>query len=141
MENNLEEGLECEIDFNKLKKVYNKIFKKGIFVLPVAVQDAKTRKFLMGAYANNEALEKSLKTKKAVFWSTSRNELWIKGESSGNLLDLIEVRINCEQNYLLYLVIPQKDGRACHTKDKNNNFRKSCFYRRVKNINKLEFIG
>ena len=63
-------------------------------------------------------------------WSTSRNELWVKGATSGDTLDLDDVRINCEQNSLLFLVTPRRKG-ACHTKDSNGESRISCYYRRV----------
>ena len=66
----------------------------------------------------------------AVFWSTSRNELWIKGASSGDLLELVEVRVNCEQNSILYLVRPKGQG-VCHTRDADGGSRSSCYYRRI----------
>ena len=59
-------------------------FKKGNGLIPVVVQDAKTKELLMQAYANREAVELTLKTKKATYWSRSRNELWVKGETSGH---------------------------------------------------------
>merc|ERR1711879_88323 len=65
-------------------------------------------------------------------WSTSRKELWIKGKTSGDYLDLVEVRCNCEQNSLLYLVRPRRTG-ACHTKDSKGRTRRSCYYRRLCN--------
>jgi phosphoribosyl-AMP cyclohydrolase len=64
------------------------------------------------AYATQEALSETLRTRRAVLWSTSRNELWRKGETSGDVLDLVEVRVNCEQNSLLYRVRPRTGG-AC----------------------------
>ena len=81
------------------------------------------------AYANQQALSETLRTRRAVLWSTSRNELWRKGESSGDVLDLVEVRINCEQNSLLYVVRPL--GGVCHTVDADGNTRPSCYYRRL----------
>ena len=66
----------------------------------------------------------------AAFWSTSRNELWIKGATSGDVLELVEVRVNCEQNSLLYRVRPQGQG-ACHTVDAEGRSRAGCYYRRL----------
>src|SRR5271170_6338813 len=130
----LEEGSELQLDFTKLQKVA----KTGLPVLPVVVQDAESLEVLVVAYANQEALEHSLKTGLATFWSTSRNELWIKGEGSGDKLQLIDVRVNCEQNSLLYLV-KRLGGGICHTKDAHGKTRKSCYYRSLKD-GKLSFL-
>jgi phosphoribosyl-AMP cyclohydrolase len=75
----------------------------------------------------------------ATFWSTSRNELWIKGKTSGDFLKLLEVRINCEQNSLLYLVEPAGKG-ACHTKNTAGIARSGCYYRRLKADGSLEYV-
>ena len=96
----------------------------------MVVQNAITGDVLLLAYGNKESIEASLKEQKAFFWSTSRNELWCKGESSGDYLDLLEIRVNCEQNSLLYRVIPRTGG-VCHTQDREGKTRKSCFYRRI----------
>ena len=72
----------------------------------------------------------TIKTGHATFWSTSRNELWEKGATSGDVLEIVEIRVNCEQNSLLYLVRPLGKG-ACHTKDKNGVARSSCYYRKL----------
>jgi phosphoribosyl-AMP cyclohydrolase len=72
-------------------------------------------------------------------WSTSRNELWHKGATSGDTLDLVEVRVNCEQNSLLYRVRPSTGG-ACHTKDADGKARPACYYRRVSGPDSLEFV-
>jgi phosphoribosyl-AMP cyclohydrolase len=74
----------------------------------------------------------------AAFWSTSRDELWVKGATSGDTLELVEVRVNCEQNSLLYLVKPLGQG-ACHTKGADGQARPSCYYRRIKD-GRLQFI-
>ena len=140
MKKDLEEGVKAMIDFKKLKEVYEKVIKNGNPVIPVIVQDVITKQVLMPAFVNKKTLFESLKNKRAIFWSTSRNELWDKGEKSGNALDLVEILVNCEQNFLLFMVRPRNNCGACHIKDKNGNFRRSCFYRRVKNIDKLEFI-
>ncbi len=70
-----------------------------------------------------------MKTGIATFWSTSRNELWIKGATSGNNFELKEIYVNCEQNSLLYLVLPKVDG-ICHTRNSKGEAR-NCYYRRV----------
>ncbi len=96
----LEEGSELQLDFTKLQK----IAKTQLLVVPVVVQDADSHEVLVVAYANQQALDHSLKTGVATFWSTSRNDLWIKGATSGDTLEVVDVRVNCEQNSLLYLV-------------------------------------
>jgi phosphoribosyl-AMP cyclohydrolase len=129
----LEEGNELRLDFTKLQK----IAKTGLPVLPVVVQDADSREVLVVAYSNREAFEHSLKTGIATFWSTSRNELWIKGATSGDTLQLVDVRVNCEQNSLLYLV-RMVGGGVCHTKDSDGKTRRTCYYRSLKD-GKLAF--
>ncbi len=133
-ENALEEGTELSLDFEKLKKVAD----RGEGVIPVAVQDADTREVLIVAYANDQALEHAVRNGVAAFWSTSREELWVKGATSGDTLELVDIRINCEQNSLLYLVRPRGKG-ACHTKDRTGRPRRTCYYRRLKN-GKLEHL-
>ncbi len=125
MNTELEEGQTISIDFDKLAK----IAQTEAAVVPVAVQDVDTKELLILAYANQAALDHTLEHQVATFWSTSRNELWIKGATSGDTLALIEVRVNCEQNSLLYLVRPQGEG-ACHTKDAAGRARSGCYYRR-----------
>ena len=122
----IEEGSELLLDFHKLEKVAG----CGQPLVPVAVQDAESGEVLLVAYANPEALEYTLKNRVAAFWSTSRNELWIKGATSGDYLDLVEVRVNCEQNSLLYRVRMRGEG-CCHTRDENGRTRPGCFYRRI----------
>ncbi|MCB1173524.1 MAG: phosphoribosyl-AMP cyclohydrolase [Leptospiraceae bacterium] len=119
----LEEGLRLQLDFQKLSA----ISRHQNAVVPVVVQDMESREVLILAYANAEALSESLRQKKAVFWSTSRQELWVKGATSGSALELVEVRVNCEQNSLLYLVRAPRG--ACHTKDGTGSYRHSCYYR------------
>ena len=97
--------------------------------MPVAVQNVETSEVILIAYTNREALLESMKSKLAVFWSTSRNELWVKGATSGNHFELIEVLVNCEQNSLVYRVKPRAGG-ICHTKNKAGEPR-NCFYRRL----------
>ena len=121
----LEEGKKLLLDFEKMQRIVAQI--PG--VIPVAVQDINTREVILIAYTNKEAFEKSIKTRIATFWSTSRNELWVKGETSGNIYELKEVYVNCEQNSLLYLVNP-KGGGVCHTHNSKGKAR-NCFYRRI----------
>ena len=120
--NDLEEGAALALDFDKLACVA-----EVPGVLPCAVQDAGTNEVILVAYVNQQALQASLDTRSAVFWSTSRNELWEKGKTSGESFDLLEVRVNCEQNSLLYRVRPRRGG-ICHTKNAAGQPR-SCFYR------------
>ncbi|MDH5717358.1 MAG: phosphoribosyl-AMP cyclohydrolase [Spirochaetia bacterium] len=131
--NPLEESNILKLDFSKLEKINNTI--KG--VIPAIIQDVKTGRVLMLAYVNKEALDYSIKNNIAVFWSTSRNELWVKGKTSGEYLDLKGIYVNCEQNSLLYKVKIRSAG-ACHTKNKNGIPRKSCYYRKI-DKNKLLF--
>ena len=105
----LEEGADLKLDFDKLKSVAQ----CGEAVLPVVVQNAETGAVLILGYANELALKTARETGMATFWSTSRNELWIKGKTSGDFLKIVDIRVNCEQNSILYRVIPQGTG-ACH---------------------------
>lgn len=113
------------LDYGKLAK----IVATGAAVVPVAVQDADTNELILVAYANEQALRAAIETRTAVFWSTSRNELWEKGKTSGQGFDLVEVRVNCEQNSLLYRVRPRRGG-ICHTTNRAGAPR-NCFYRRL----------
>ncbi len=124
MGNILEEGSALNLDFSKLEK----IAACAPGVIPAVAQDVDTGTVLMVGYVNEIALQTAMSEKVAVFWSTSRNELWIKGASSGDFLELIEVRVNCEQNSLLYLVRPRGTG-VCHTRDASGKSRPSCYYR------------
>jgi len=119
MSKELEEGTTLQLDFNKLAKVA-----QCPGVIPVAVQNADTQEVILVAY-----VDKSIETGSAVFWSTSRNELWEKGKTSGETFDLLEVRVNCEQNSLLYIVRPRRGG-ICHTKNRQGEPR-NCYYRRL----------
>jgi phosphoribosyl-AMP cyclohydrolase len=131
----LEEGCHLQLDFGKLLKVAQ----TGAEVVPVVAQDAQTGEVLIVGYANQLALQTTLKERKATFWSTSRNELWIKGATSGDFLELVEVRVNCEQNSLLYLVRLAGAG-SCHTKDASGKARHGCYYRRVNPDGSLSFV-
>ena len=82
-------------------------------LVPVVTQDANTGEVLMLAYANEEALAKTIETGEAYYHSRSRDELWHKGETSGNTQRVVEVRLDCDGDALLYRVVPR--GPACHT--------------------------
>jgi phosphoribosyl-AMP cyclohydrolase len=129
----LEEGSQLSLDFTKLRK----IAAGREDVIPAVAQDAATGEVLILGYANKLALETALRERKAVFWSTSRNELWIKGLTSGDYLELVEVRVNCEQNSLLFKVRPAGQG-ACHTKGADGRSRSGCYYRRLRPDGTLE---
>jgi len=90
-------------------------------LVPAIVQDAETGQVLMLAYMNAEALQRTLETGEAHFWSRSRQELWHKGATSGNVQQVVEIRIDCDEDTLLLRVRPA--GPACHTGST------SCFYR------------
>lgn len=123
--NPLEEGTTLQLNFSKLSRATGKCPD----ILPVAVQNADTNEVILIAYTNEQALNKSLETRTAVFWSTSRNELWEKGKTSGEVFDLLEIYVNCEQNSLLYRVRPRRGG-ICHTKNRQLEPR-NCFYRKL----------
>jgi phosphoribosyl-AMP cyclohydrolase len=105
----------------------------------VVLQDADSLEVLFVAYANPLAVDEALRSGYAVLWSASRDERWIKGATSGDVLDLHEVRVNCEQNALLYLVRPRTGG-ACHTQTPEGASRRTCFYRRLVDGTTLEFL-
>ncbi|HAS81585.1 MAG TPA: phosphoribosyl-AMP cyclohydrolase [Verrucomicrobia bacterium] len=121
----LEEGTELTLDFSKIAKIAS----TSPDVIPVAVQHADTRDIILVAYTNEYALKTSLAKRTLVLWSTSRNELWEKGATSGETFDLIDVRVNCEQNSLVYVVRPKR-GNICHTKNRSGTPR-NCYYRRL----------
>ncbi|MEE8475965.1 MAG: phosphoribosyl-AMP cyclohydrolase [Myxococcota bacterium] len=130
-----EEGTRLDLDFDKL----NALAERGRHVVPVVLQDADSKEVLFVAYANEEALRETLKTRRAVLWSTSRDKLWRKGDGSGDVLDLIDVRVNCEQNSLVYRVRPRTGG-VCHTRDETGRARPNCFYRRLEDAANLTFL-
>lgn len=111
----------------------------GTGLVPVVTQDFNTREVLILAFANREAFEETTRSGYATYFSRSRNELWKKGLTSGDLLKIEEIRINCEQNSLLYLVTPLGKG-ACHAKKKDGLPHTSCYYRRILENNRLDFI-
>lgn len=120
----LEEGPDIAIDFTRFRS------RAGHGVVPVAVQDADSGEVLLVAHVNEAGLRHSLANRVAAFWSLSRDALWVKGETSGNTLELLEVRVNCEQNSLLYRVRRVRGG-ACHTRQGDGAYRLGCYYRRI----------
>lgn len=89
-------------------------------LIPAIAQDAETGEVLMLAYMNHEALSKTISTKAATYWSRSRNELWIKGATSGHIQEVVSVSIDCDSDAVLLKV--NQTGAACHTGER------TCFH-------------
>ena len=98
----------------------------GEGLIAVVTQDATTSRVLTVAWMNREALQKTAETNEAVYWSRSRNKLWRKGEESGHVQKVRELRIDCDADAIL-LKVEQVGGIACHTG------RESCFFRKLEN--------
>lgn len=111
----------------------------GEGLIPVITQDFQTRDVLILAFTNKAAFEESLRSHYATFYSRSRKEIWKKGLTSGDYLKILEIRINCEQNSLLYLVIPEGEG-VCHARMPGGLPYPTCYYRRITDDGKLEII-
>ena len=129
MSHELEEGLTLNLDFSKIAKVAANIREDKDNVIPVAVQNADTKEVILIAYTNRQAMELTFKTRTLTLWSTSRNVLWEKGKTSGETFEVLEARVNCEQNSLVYLVRPRR-GAICHTKNQAGQPR-NCYYRSI----------
>ncbi|MBW1989903.1 MAG: phosphoribosyl-AMP cyclohydrolase [Deltaproteobacteria bacterium] len=99
-------------------------FDKQGGLVPAIAQDKNTGEVLMLAYMNEAAWENTVKTGEATYWSRSRNELWIKGKTSGNVQKVAEIRLDCDRDTVL-LKVEQVGGAACHTGHR------SCFHRLV----------
>ncbi|MEJ5327142.1 MAG: phosphoribosyl-AMP cyclohydrolase [Candidatus Bathyarchaeia archaeon] len=99
-------------------------FAKGGGLIPVVVQDATSKAVLMLAYTNSEALEKTLSTGYAHYWSRSRNQLWMKGETSGHTQKIKDILVDCDYDTLLFVV--EQKGPACHTGNE------TCFHNKLK---------
>ena len=93
-------------------------------LIPVIAQDASSEKVLMMAWMNRESLALTAEKGEAVYWSRSRNKLWHKGEESGHVQKIVEIRFDCDEDVLL-IKVQQQGGIACHTG------RESCFYRQL----------
>jgi phosphoribosyl-AMP cyclohydrolase len=98
----------------------------GDGLIAVVAQDSSTGKVLTVAWMNRDALKETVESKRAVYWSRSRNKLWRKGEESGNVQKVVEVRLDCDADAVL-LKVEQAGGIACHTG------RESCFFRKLEN--------
>ena len=98
-------------------------FEKGNGLVPCIVQDNTTGQVLMLAYMNAESLQKTVETKLATYWSRSRNERWVKGETSGHYQHVKEILVDCDEDTILLKV--DQDTAACHTG------KYSCFYRNI----------
>ena len=99
-------------------------FKKGNGLIPAIAQDDKTGEVLMLAYMNEQAFMETLKTGKALYYSRSRNTLWKKGETSGHVQNVKEIRVDCDNDTVL-LKVDQAGGAACH------KGYKSCFFSKI----------
>ena len=98
-------------------------FTKGGGLIPVVVQEYKTKEVLMVAYMNEEALKRTLDTGHVTYWSRSRKKLWLKGETSGNTQKVRKILVDCDYDVLLLLV--EQKGNACHTG------KRSCFHNQL----------
>lgn len=101
-------------------------------LVPAIVQDADSGEVLMVGWMNQAALHQTLETKKATFFSRSRNKMWVKGESSGNVQEVVEARVDCDQDVVLLRC--KSHGPCCHV-----GYR-SCFYRAIDGEGTLKFV-
>jgi phosphoribosyl-AMP cyclohydrolase len=102
-------------------------FSKLNGLVPAVIQDASTREVLMVGFMNQEALDRTVATGFATFFSRTRNKLWTKGETSGNRLRVEQILVDCDDDTLLLLVTTLGDGNVCHTGER------TCFFREMKN--------
>ena len=102
----------------------------GVKVITAIAQDAKTNEILMLANMNKEALIKTIETGKAHYWSTSRNKLWLKGESSGHFQEVNEILVDCDMDAIVLKIT--QTGAACHV-----GYR-SCFFRKLNNQHPID---
>ncbi len=100
-------------------------------LIPVITQEASTRDVLTLAWINREALAKTVECGEAVYWSRSRQKLWHKGEESGHIQKIVDIRMDCDNDALIYLV--EQKGLACHTG------RQSCFYQQLQKSGDIEW--
>ncbi|MBN2341505.1 MAG: phosphoribosyl-AMP cyclohydrolase [Deltaproteobacteria bacterium] len=107
--------------------------KLGNGLLPAIVQDYETGKVLMVAFMNQESFDMTVKTKKATYYSRSRDQLWVKGESSGNIQEVKEIYVDCDEDTVL-VKVNQIGDAACH---KGYN---SCFFRKLNDDGELEVV-
>jgi len=107
----------------KVLDIQNLDLNKGNGLIPVVVQEFKSKNMLMLAYTNKEALEKTLNNGYAHYWSRSRKKLWMKGETSGNVQKMKDIIVDCDFDTLLFLV--EQKGNVCHTG------RETCFHNKL----------
>lgn len=112
---------------------------EGDQLLPVVTQDFHTKEVLILSFINKQAYDETVRSGYATYWSRSRNELWKKGLTSGDMLRIEEIRVNCEQNSFLFLVTPEGKG-ACHAKKEGGLPYHSCYYRKIDNNGELEIV-
>ena len=122
------EGL-SDKDSIPLEPIINNLAFNEDGLLPVITQDAETKDVLMFAWMNKESLELTLSTKHMTYWSRSRQQLWIKGETSGHTQELVSMSFDCDGDAMLCLV--NQSGAACHTG------RPNCFYLKVEEDNAI----
>lgn len=101
-------------------------------LIPAIAQDHESGEILMMAWMNAESVQRTLEDNRVTYWSRSRQSFWVKGESSGHLQHLIEMRVDCDRDCLLVLV--QQEGPACHTN------RRSCFYTAIRDGQEVEIM-
>lgn len=101
-------------------------------LIPAIAQDAQTHEVLMLAWMSAESIARTLETGKVTYWSRSRQAFWVKGETSGNVQKLVEMRLDCDRDCLLMLV--EQSGPACHTG------RRNCFYTAIQNGEEVELM-
>ena len=114
--------------FNPATLVFNE---SGL--IPVIAQSEATGEILMMAWMNEEAVQRTIDTRKVTYWSRSRQSFWVKGETSGNVQQLIDLRMDCDKDCLLALV--KQTGPACHTN------RRNCFYTSVSEGSEIELMS
>ncbi len=102
-------------------------------LLPCIAQEAETGEVLMLAWMNGEAVARTLETGRVTYWSRSRQAFWVKGETSGHVQELVELRVDCDRDCLLAVV--RQEGPACHTN------RRSCFYSAIRDGDEVEIMS
>ncbi len=102
-------------------------------LIPAIAQDEVTGEVLMMAWMNAEAVSRTMQSRKVTYWSRSRQNFWIKGETSGHVQDLVDLRVDCDRDCLL--VIVRQTGPACHTN------RRTCFYTAIRDGVETELMG
>ncbi len=102
-------------------------------LVPVIAQDCETHEVLMLAWMNTEAVRRTLETGKVTYWSRSRQDYWVKGETSGHTQTLVDLRIDCDRDCLLAIV--NQKGPACHTN------RRVCFYTSIEDGEETEIVS